>query len=353
LKRLSPDLLKWFRHSGRHDLPWQQDKNPYRVWVSEIMLQQTQVKTVIPYYERFMQRFPDVDTLAAAPVDEVLHLWSGLGYYARGRNLHKAARLIMSDFGGVFPDDIDKLMSLPGIGRSTAGAILALGLQQVHPILDGNVKRVLTRYHGINGWPGDKLVEDKLWVIAAQETPRRNIADYTQAIMDLGATVCTRNKPRCDFCPLSVHCFARTHNQQSELPTRKKSKQLPVRQTVLVIIENKRGEVLLQRRPPAGIWGGLWSLPECPSNEALPAWLNKRFGSKVTTLTALQPLRHTFSHFHLDIHPYRAKLRANDVAVRDEDTCWYRPDSQTRLGMAAPITKLLSTLTEHTAGADE
>ncbi len=317
------------------------------------MLQQTQVKTVIPYYERFMQRFPDVDTLAAAPADEVLHLWSGLGYYARGRNLHKAAHMVMTDFNGEFPYDIDRLMSLPGIGRSTAGAILALGLQQVHPILDGNVKRVLTRYHGINGWPGDKLVEDKLWVIAAQETPRRNIADYTQAIMDLGATVCTRNKPRCDFCPLSVNCFARTHNQQSELPTRKKSKQLSVRQTVLVIIENKRGEVLLQRRPPAGIWGGLWSLPECPSNEALPAWLNRRFGSKVTTLTALQPLRHTFSHFHLDIHPYRAKLRANDVAVRDEDTCWYRPDGQTRLGMAAPIIKLLSTLTEHTAGADE
>jgi len=353
LKRLAPDLLKWFRHSGRHDLPWQLDKSPYRVWVSEIMLQQTQVKTVIPYYERFMQRFPDVATLAAAPVDEVLHLWSGLGYYARGRNLHKAARLVMSDFSGVFPDEIDKLITLPGIGRSTAGAILALGLQQVHPILDGNVKRVLTRYHGIEGWPGEKSVEDRLWAIAAQETPKRHIADYTQAIMDLGATVCTRSKPLCDRCPLAAHCYARIHGQQSELPTRKKSKQLPVRQTVLAIIENKRGEVLLLRRPPAGIWGGLWSLPECPSDEALPEWLNRCFGSKVTTLTALQPLRHTFSHFHLDIHPYRAKLRANDVAVRDEHTCWYRPDGQSRLGMAAPIAKLLSTLSEHTAGADE
>lgn len=323
------------------------------MWVSEIMLQQTQVKTVIPYYERFMQRFPDVATLAAAPVDEVLHLWSGLGYYARGRNLHKAARLIMSDFGGVFPDEIDMLMSLPGIGRSTAGAVLALGLQQVHPILDGNVKRVLTRYHGVEGWPGDKSVEDRLWDIAALETPGRHIADYTQAIMDLGATVCTRSKPLCERCPLAAHCYARIHGQQSELPTRKKSKQLPVRQTVLAIIENKRGEVLLLRRPPAGIWGGLWSLPECPSDEALPEWLNRCFGSKVTTLTALQPLRHTFSHFHLDIHPYRAKLRANDVAVRDEHTCWYRPDGQTRLGMAAPIAKLLSTLSVHTAGADE
>ena len=317
------------------------------------MLQQTQVKTVIPYYERFMQHFPDVATLAAAPVDEVLHLWSGLGYYARSRNLHKAARLVMSDFGGVFPDEIDKLMSLPGIGRSTAGAVLALGLQQVHPILDGNVKRVLARYHGVEGWPGDKPVEDRLWDIAAQETPRRNIADYTQAIMDLGATVCTRSKPLCDRCPLAAHCYARIHGQQSELPTRKKSKQLPVRQTVLAIIENKRGEVLLLRRPPAGIWGGLWSLPECPSDEALPEWLNRCFGSKVTTLTALQPLRHTFSHFHLDIHPYRAKLRANDVAVRDEHTCWYRPDGQSRLGMAAPIAKLLSTLSVHTAGADK
>ncbi len=323
------------------------------MWVSEIMLQQTQVKTVIPYYKRFMQRFPDIATLAAAPVDEVLHLWSGLGYYARGRNLHKAACLVMSDFGGVFPDEIDKLMSLPGIGRSTAGAVLALGLQQVHPILDGNVKRVLTRYHGVEGWPGDKSVEDRLWDIAAQETPRRHIADYTQAIMDLGATVCTRSKPLCERCPLATHCYARIHEQQSELPTRKKSKQLPVRQTVLAIIENKRGEVLLQRRPPAGIWGGLWSLPECPPDESLPEWLNRRFGSKVTALTKLQPLRHTFSHFHLDIQPYRAKLRANDVAVRDEDTCWYRPDGQTRLGMAAPISKLLSTLFVHTAGADE
>ncbi len=322
------------------------------MWVSEIMLQQTQVKTVIPYYERFIQHFPDIATLAAAPVDEVLHLWSGLGYYARGRNLHKAARVIMTDFCGEFPGDINKLMSLPGIGRSTAGAILALSLHQLHPILDGNVKRVLTRYHGINGWPGDKSVEDRLWAIAAQETPRRHIADYTQAIMDLGATVCTRSKPLCVRCPLASDCLARIHGLQSELPTRKKSKQLPVRESVLVIIENKHGEILLQRRPPAGIWGGLWSLPECPPDEALPAWLIKRFGSKVTSLTALQPLRHTFSHFHLDIRPYRATLRANDVAVRDEDTCWYRSDGRTRLGMAAPITKLLSTLSEHTAGAD-
>ncbi len=351
---LARKLLKWFRHSGRHDLPWQQRADPYRVWVSEIMLQQTQVKTVIPYYERFMLRFPDLLTLAAAPIDEVLHLWSGLGYYARGRNLHKAARIIETDHAGKFPADIKTLITLPGIGRSTAGAILALSQGQNHPILDGNVKRVLTRYHGITGWPGDKAVEDKLWRIAKAETPKQNVADYTQAIMDLGATVCTPSRPACQGCPLAGECHAFIHGLQTELPTRKKKKLLPVRQTIFAIIENSQGEVLLQRRPPAGIWGGLWSLPECPIDEDIPAWLKRHFGSKVDGLTELQPLRHTFSHFHLDIHPYRAKLRAQDLAIRDEEAVrWYRPDSQTRLGMAAPVKKILLALAEYPAGVDE
>lgn len=318
------------------------------------MLQQTQVKTVLPYYERFMLSLPNLQALALAPMDEVLHLWSGLGYYARGRNLHKAAQIINTDHAGKFPTDIDTLITLPGIGRSTAGAILALSLGQIHPILDGNVKRVLTRYHGISGWPGDKSVEDKLWRIAATETPKQNVADYTQAIMDLGATVCTRSRPACHSCPLAEECHAFTYGLQTELPTRKKKKLLPVKQTIFAIIENNRGEVLLQRRPPAGIWGGLWSLPECPLDEDIPAWLKKHFGSKVGGLTALQPLRHTFSHFHLDIRPYRAKLQAYDFAVRDEDAaCWYRLDSQTRLGMAAPVKKILLALSEPSAGADE
>lgn len=351
MKNLARKLLKWYHLAGRHDLPWQQDKGPYRVWVSEIMLQQTQVKTVIPYYIRFMQYFPDLSALAAAPIDEVLHLWSGLGYYARARNLHKTARIIHNDHGARFPDDINTLITLPGIGRSTAGAILALSLGQVHPILDGNVKRVLTRIYGIEGWPGDKAVEAQLWQIAKRETPERNVADYTQAIMDLGATVCTGNRPVCIHCPLAVDCHANTHGLQADLPTRKIRKDLPVKQTIFFIIENRRGEVLLQRRPPAGIWGGLWGLPECPVNEDIPAWLKRHFGSTVDKLTELQPLRHTFSHFHLDILPYRAKLRGNNVAIRDEDRdYWYRPDDKSRLGMAAPVTKLLMSLSEQAAG---
>jgi len=345
LKSLAPKLLQWFRHSGRHDLPWQLHPEPYRVWVSEIMLQQTQVKTVIPYYERFTQHFPHLAALADAPLDEVLHLWSGLGYYARARNLHKTARIIHHDYGGVFPADINTLITLPGIGRSTAGAILALSQGQRHPILDGNVKRVLARYHGIVGWPGDKTVEDRLWQIADKETPQKNVDDYTQAIMDLGATVCTRNRPACPLCPLAQDCHAQIHGLQAVLPERKRKKTLPVKQTIFVIIENKRGEILLQRRPPAGIWGGLWGLPECAVDEDLAAWLKRQFGSRVDRLTELQPLRHTFSHFHLDIRPYRAKLRVNDVAIRDDATdCWYRPGSQTRIGMATPIRKILLAL---------
>ena len=354
MNKLARKLLKWHKNFGRHDLPWQKMVNPYRVWVSEIMLQQTQVKTVIPYYQRFMQHFPDLQSLSAAPIDDVLHLWSGLGYYARGRNLHKAARIIFAEHAGKFPVDIDTLITLPGIGRSTAGAILALSHEQRHPILDGNVKRVLTRYHGIIGWPGDKAIEDKLWLIAETETPKTNIADYTQAIMDLGATVCDRNRPACQSCPLAVDCYANTHNLHSELPGRKKKKALPIKQTIFAIIENKQGEVLLQKRPPTGIWGGLWSLPECPIDADIPAWLNNLFGSKVSGLTALPSLRHTFSHFHLDIHPYRARLRTNDFGIRDDDTiCWYKPDKNNRLGMAAPVKKLLMELSAHIAGANE
>lgn len=347
MKKLSPELLKWFDHAGRHDLPWQKSVNPYRTWVSEIMLQQTQVKTVIPYFNRFMQRFPDLQSLGKAPIDEVLHLWSGLGYYARGRNLHKTAQIITSEYDGIFPADISVLISLPGIGRSTAGAILSLSQQQRHPILDGNVKRVLTRYHGITGWPGDKQVEQQLWKLAEQETPKKRIAEYTQAIMDLGATVCTRTRPACDRCPLAITCYACVHNLQTELPTRKGKKALPQKQAIFVIIENKQGEVLLQKRPPTGIWGGLWSLPECPQNSDILTWIKQQFGSTVSQLAELPSRRHTFSHFHLEIRPYRAMLRAGNATIRDEgEVRWYHPGKPGRLGIAAPVKKILLALAE-------
>jgi A/G-specific adenine glycosylase len=345
LKHLARKLKKWHRNFGRHDLPWQQDRTPYRVWVSEIMLQQTQVKTVIPYYERFMRRFPDIKKLAAAPIDDVLHLWSGLGYYARARNLHKTARQIVEQHSGRFPEEIDTVCELPGIGRSTAGAILALSLQQRHPILDGNVKRVLARCYGITGWPGERNNEQLLWQIAEAETPVRNVDAYTQAIMDLGATVCTRTRPVCGECPLQNDCYAFEHQLQNKLPAPKPKKSMPVKQAVFVVIENSDGAILLQRRPPTGIWGGLWGLPECPANIAVPAWIKQQFGSKVETLKELASLRHTFSHFHLDIRPYHARTSKARIKVQDEDNLrWYRRGSRARLGMAAPVRQILSAL---------
>jgi A/G-specific adenine glycosylase len=341
----SGKLIEWHRKAGRHDLPWQREPTPYRVWISEIMLQQTQVGTVIPYFERFMGRFPDIMSLADTGQDEVLHLWSGLGYYARARNLHKAAKIILRDFDGILPLSVDELVRLPGIGQSTAAAILSLSANQRHAILDGNVKRVLTRYRGITGWPGEKKIEQQLWSLAKELTPADNVASYTQAIMDLGAILCTRSRPRCEDCPVMVDCYASRHAQQSVLPTRRKKNSLPTRETVFAIIENHKGEILLEKRPPVGIWGGLWSFPECPVGENITRWINKQYGSTVSSLTEESTLRHTFSHFHLDIHPVRAKLKNSSFSVKDQEgVFWYKPDSDSRLGMAAPVTRILRTI---------
>jgi A/G-specific adenine glycosylase len=313
--------------------------------VSEIMLQQTQVKTVIPYFQRFTASFPDIITLANAHEDEVLHHWSGLGYYARARNLHKTSKIISTDYKGVFPEQIEVLISLPGIGRSTAGAILSLSMNQRHPILDGNVKRVFTRYNGIIGWPGERKIEDKLWLLAEQFTPVKEVATYTQAIMDLGATLCTRSKPLCTACPVMKGCFAYENNQQLILPSRRKKKTLPIKQAIFTIIENKHGEVLLEKRPPAGIWGGLWSFPECPVDEDLSKWIKKHYGSTVSGLKEQKTLRHTFSHFHLDIRPVRARLNKGSIMVKDQgDIIWYNPEGKSKLGMAAPVTRITSQL---------
>lgn len=339
-------LLDWFEQHGRYDLPWQHDPTPYRVWVSEIMLQQTQANTVIPYFIRFMKRFPDVGSLAAADLDEVLHYWAGLGYYARGRNLHRAAKIIAQEYDGRFPTDLDTLLSLPGIGRSTAGAILALACNQRHPILDGNVKRVLTRFHAVRGWTGETKVEQHLWTLAERYTPHKNVAQYTQAIMDLGAMICTRRNPRCDECPVSLECAARKQASQHNFPSPKPRKTLPVRTTVFAILENEQGAILLEQRAPSGVWGGLWGFPECTPQDDIRIWINNRLGFSVDAIQYKSLIRHTFSHFHLDIIPVHVCVNSTRNIVHDSNRyCWYIPGENQLLGMAAPVKKLLKEIT--------
>ena len=344
--RFSKRLLQWWDRHGRKDLPWQRQPTPYRVWVSEIMLQQTQVATVIPYFQRFMTRFPTIDSLAAAAADEVLHHWSGLGYYARARNLHKAAHIICERHAGVFPLDIEEAMALPGIGRSTAGAILALAAEQFHPILDGNVKRVLTRLHAVEGWPGNKDIENELWRLARHHTPKRRVAHYTQAIMDLGATLCTRARPSCDQCPAQSQCLSYQQRRVTEFPTPKPRGTLPIRSTQLLLVRDAAAAVLLTKRPPAGIWGGLWSLPECSVGTDIAEWCRHRLGLDIDEQRRWPVLRHTFSHFHLDIHPVLVRIAAPATAVMDDaESVWYNPQQPQQLGLAAPIQRLLNQLT--------
>ena len=337
----SQRLLAWFDDHGRHDLPWQQQTTPYRVWVSEVMLQQTQVATVIPYYERFMARFADVQALAEGDEDEVLALWSGLGYYSRARNLRKAAHLIRGQHGGQFPESIDEVVALPGIGRSTAGAILSIARGQHHPILDGNVKRVLSRFHAVEGWPGKREVEQRLWTHASEHTPQQRTADYTQAIMDLGATLCTRSKPACDNCPMSRDCEANLQQRVGEFPGKKPRKALPTKQLIMPVVLNSRGEVLLEKRPPSGIWGGLWSLPECGDEVDFEQWCS-RLGAKVSSTETLDPFKHTFSHYHLMIQPQRIEVDEGADRVMDDGAVkWQALSRLEELGLPAPIRRIL------------
>ncbi|MFB3101031.1 MAG: A/G-specific adenine glycosylase, partial [Gammaproteobacteria bacterium] len=296
MDNFSNSLISWHKKYGRHDLPWQGEATPYHVWVSEIMLQQTQVGTVIPYFNRFIERFPNVQSLANADIDEVLSYWAGLGYYARGRNLHLAAKIICDDFDGVLPSDKEKLLTLPGIGRSTAGAIMALAFKQHHAILDGNVKRVLCRFYAVNGWPGELTVEKQLWQIAEDLTPEINVARYTQAIMDLGATVCTRSKPQCNICPVSEGCLARQQEVQHKYPAPKPKKIIPLRKTVFLLLENKAGEILFQRRPETGIWGGLWCFPECSHDDDIEEWLLAKTGFSGSITRKMTVIKHTLTH---------------------------------------------------------
>jgi A/G-specific adenine glycosylase len=344
--RFAPALLGWYESDGRKDLPWQRDPTPYRVWVSEIMLQQTQVGTVAGYFLRFMARFPDVRSLAAAKLDEVLHLWSGLGYYARARNLHRAAQVIVQRHGGEFPRSLEEVMALPGIGRSTAGAVLSLSRGERHAILDGNVKRVLARYFGVAGHPGDAAVERRLWRLAEACTPATRCAEYTQAIMDLGATVCTRARPACLLCPVVADCVARAENLQDKLPSPRPRARRPQREAWLVVAMRGEHKVLLERRPPSGIWGGLWGLPEFPTRSHAQQWCRERL-SGASAPRGLEPLRHAFSHFDYAMHPLLVRCLGKAEELRDDDRYrWYDVTHPSKVGLPKPIATLVARATD-------
>jgi A/G-specific adenine glycosylase len=342
---IAPALIGWHARAGRHDLPWQRERSRYRVWISEIMLQQTQVRTVVPYFERFVARFPDVAALAEAPLDEVLRLWSGLGYYARARNLHRAARRVRDESGGELPGRREALESLPGIGRSTAGAILALADGARHPILDGNVKRVLARVFAVDGSPAASAVIARLWALADAATPGEQVGAYTQAIMDLGATVCVRRRPLCAACPLEALCIARHTGRQEELPAPKRRARVRrVREVVMLVMRREDGAVLLERRPESGLWGGLWSFPEFHGADAARAYAGDHLRAARVHDGGLVPLRHAFTHFELVITP----LVADGVAiarVEDDARCaWLDPSAPSLPGVPVPVRRILDAM---------
>ncbi|MGL4475181.1 MAG: A/G-specific adenine glycosylase [Shewanella sp.] len=345
----SERIVNWYQLHGRKHLPWQQQKTPYRVWISEIMLQQTQVATVIPYYQAFMQSYPDIIALANAPEDEVLHHWTGLGYYARARNLHKTAKIVHDDYAGIFPTDINQVIALPGIGRSTAGAILSLALGQPHPILDGNVKRVLARHQAIDGWPGQSKVEQALWQLTEELTPSQDVSAYNQAMMDMGANICSRSKPLCAQCPIAIDCQAQLSGRQTDYPGKKPKKVQPVKTTWMLIMTQGM-EAHLVKRPPTGIWGGLWCFPEFSSEAQLQEYLV----DNDLTDAKQQPLdnfRHTFSHYHLDINALWVDISPKATIARqvmEVNQClWYNIQQPDKVGMAAATERLLAALSAH------
>ncbi|EFM99933.1 A/G-specific adenine glycosylase [Actinobacillus pleuropneumoniae] len=350
-------VLAWFAQYGRKHLPWQQNKTLYGVWLSEVMLQQTQVATVIPYFERFIERFPTVTDLADAHIDEVLHLWTGLGYYARARNLHKAAQQIRDQFNGEFPTDFDDVLALSGVGRSTAGAILSSVLNAPHPILDGNVKRVLSRAFAVEGWSGEKSVENKLWQLTASVTPNSQVADFNQAMMDLGAMVCTRSKPKCSLCPLANLCEANRLEAWDKFPVKKPKKILPERQAYFLIIK-AGNKILLEQREAKGLWGGLYVFPQFENTEELKRSLSER---NLQVSQQLIAFRHTFSHFHLDITPILVDLDLQKnpqnqplvvqencgnyrLSVSSTANYWYDLQLPSEIGLATPVKRILDEL---------
>jgi len=342
--RVAPALIAWHAKSGRHDLPWQREPTPYRVWVSEIMLQQTQVATAARYFERFVQRFPDLSTLAAAPLDAVLHLWSGLGYYSRARNLHRAAYTVLAQFGGELPTSAAELARLPGIGRSTAAAIRALSAGEHGAILDGNVRRVLMRYFAIPGPPGPRAQEQRLWELAEQCTPAHDVAVYTQAIMDLGATVCVRRRPVCALCPLQAECRAHRTGHEHEIPAPRPRPARRTQAVVMLLAQREDGSVLLERRPERGVWGGLWSPPQFPSIEAARFYADSRLTAAEVDRQAGQVVRHAFTHFDLAITPLLARCAGPNGVMDGPATLWYNAAQPDQVGLPAPISSMLRSL---------
>ncbi|CDG16838.1 A/G-specific adenine glycosylase [Xenorhabdus doucetiae] len=341
-EQFSHAVLEWYHRYGRKTLPWQLEKTSYHVWLSEVMLQQTQVATVIPYFQKFISRFPDVTSLATAPLDEVLHLWTGLGYYARARNLHKAAQQVVTSHNGKFPTTFDDVVALPGVGRSTAGAILSLSQGKHFPILDGNVKRVLARCYAVDGWPGKKEVENQLWDISTRVTPKQGVEYFNQAMMDLGAMVCTRSKPKCEICPLNAGCIAYANHSWANYPGKKPKQSIPEKTAYFLLMQHG-DKVWLEQRPLSGIWGGLFAFPQFADQASLEQWL-KSSGITHSKLEQLTAFRHTFSHFHLDIVPIRIDILSFDSCMDENKGLWYNLRQPATIGLAAPVEYLLQQL---------
>jgi len=340
---LAGRLIRWQVRHGRHDLPWQRTRDPYRIWLSEVMLQQTQVATVIPYYERFLARFPDVGSLAGAQLEDVLALWSGLGYYSRARNLHAAAQTVAESHGGRFPRTREMLASLPGVGRSTAAAIAVFAFGKREAILEGNVKRVLARHFAVDGYPGDKPVGNRLWKLAESQLPGKDIERYTQALMDLGASVCTRARPACANCPLRASCEARSQGKVGAYPQPRPRKPVPLKKTAMLLLL-REGEVLLEKRPPVGLWGGLWCFPEIPPRTDPREYCNHRFGAKLASAKRQPLLVHGFTHFTLNITPVVCHVAGASPCVSEPGQVWLAPDDAVRAAVPAPVRKLLAAL---------
>lgn len=345
-------VLAWFDEYGRKNLPWQQAITPYRVWISEIMLQQTQVATVIPYYQRFIQKFPDCLTLADAIQDEVLKYWSGLGYYSRARNLHKAAQMIRDNWAGEFPSNMNDVVQLPGIGRSTAAAILSIAFHQREAILDGNVKRVLARYHTVEGWTGKSDVQKQLWHLAEDALPlheqlkvKERIADYTQAMMDIGATICVRSKPKCQLCPLNKDCQALALGVTHVFPHPKPKKRLPEKSCLMLVLQNEAQAILLEKRPTIGVWGGLWAFPQFEDQQQMEHWLEQRYPNAASASELIR-IKHTFSHYHLHIQAIMMKVSTNAASstrIMEADNClWYNVHQEFNGGLPQPIDQILN-----------
>ena len=340
---LAAKVIAWQKQHGRHDLPWQGTRDPYAIWVAEVMLQQTQVATVIPYYRRFLGRFPNLAALASADIDTVLAHWSGLGYYSRARNLHRAAQIVSRDHRGRFPAEFEAVNALPGIGRSTAAAICAFAFGARRAILDGNVKRVFARYFAVRGYPGDRRVDEELWRRAERLLPTKDIAAYTQGLMDLGANVCTRGQPSCTDCPLRRGCIARQRGLIAQLPTPRPRKSLPHRETTMLVLQHA-GEILLEKRPATGIWGGLWCLPEATADEPLEQVCRLRFGAHVGAVDAMPAVEHGFTHFSLTIQPRRVQVTRIEPRAGEPGMIWLPVEDVRSVAVPAPVKRILASL---------